>query len=115
MKLRFGMSMSLVGQISPAARAGAAYASASVATVSCALSPLGLGTTHSSAPASVSGWRPEDAPGAPEGRAVRRDAGDRDHPRRRTAHQLLEPPAALAQLVGGELDGARAWPGGRGW
>ena len=48
----------------PAARAASAYAAASESTVSWALSPLGLGTTHSSAPASGSGWSPVVALGA---------------------------------------------------
>ena len=42
-------------QMIPAALAGAAYAAASVVTVSWALSPLGLGTTQSCASPSVSG------------------------------------------------------------
>ena len=55
LRRRYGGPGAIAGQSRmPAARAGAAYASASVATVSCALSPLGFGTTQSSAPASDS-------------------------------------------------------------
>ncbi len=49
-------------------------------------------------------------PGQPERRAVRRDAGDGDHARRRTTHQRLEVVPARAQLGGGELGGLGAGP-----
>ena len=47
----------------PATRAGSAYAAASVSTVSCALRPLGLGTTQTGAGPIPSGWRPTVARG----------------------------------------------------
>ncbi len=50
----------------PASIAAARYAAARESSDSWALSPLGLGTTHSTAPASVSGWRPVAASRRPK-------------------------------------------------
>ena len=47
-----------VAATTPAATAGARYASANVSTVSCAFSPLGLGTTQRRAPRMPSGCSP---------------------------------------------------------
>ena len=80
------------------------------ATVSWALSPLGLGTTQSSAPPRASSWRPSGRLPAPEGGAVRRDAGQRHHPRTRPLDRRDQLLAALAELVVGELVGTGGGP-----
>jgi hypothetical protein len=66
-----------------------------------------LGTHPQLGASECLGLQAQRRPRSAEGGAVRRDAGDGDHARRRTADQLLQPAAALAQLVGGELRGAR--------
>ena len=67
-------------QTTPAASAGARYAMASVSIVSWALSPLGFGTIHSSAPGERLRLPSQLGPPDPERGAVRGDAGDRhDH------------------------------------
>ena len=65
----------------PAARAGSAYAAARLAIVSWAFSPLGFGTTHSSAPRRAAPAADRAWPAPAERGPVRRDAGDRDHHR----------------------------------
>ncbi len=92
----------------PAARAASAYAAASVATVSWALSPLGLGTTHSSAPGER--LRADDRvrrarrPNAVRYAVIPAIATTRGRLRRDGLDQLR---AAGAQLVVGELGGPR--------
>ena len=99
----------------PAARAGSAYAAASESTVSWAFSPLGLGTTHSSAGPSPLGLPADGGARATEGGPVRRHAEDRDHPRPHALDQRDQQVGALAQLGGGELVGPRASRGVPGW
>ena len=77
--------------------------------VSWALSPLGLGTIHSSAPANGSGWRPSAASTVAERGAVGGDAGDGDHRRPVLLDERHQPLAAGAQLGHREL----RRPGGR--
>ena len=99
----------------PASTAGRRYAAARVSIVSCALSPLGLGTTHSAAPASGSGWRPgaasrrlnawryavTPATATTTGRCVGDERSRRSPPAR--------------EFVGAELGGPRGGPRPRGW
>ena len=72
--------------------------------MACALRPLGLGTTHSSA---RRWWllAAEPGSGLGESRAVGRDAGDGDHPGAVLVHEPLEPDASGPQLVVVQLVG----------
>ena len=89
-----------------------AVRAARVSIVSWALRPLGFGTTHSSAPADGSGWRPSAASRPPNAVAVGRDAGDRDDARPVLGDErdaARSPPARSS--AGGQLGGPRRGPG----
>ena len=93
-----------------------AYAAASEAAVSWAFRPLGLGTTHElGALERLRPAGPSTALRVAEGLAVRRDPGDRDHPRAALADQRAEPAAARAQLGARSARRPGPWPEARGW
>ena len=68
--------------------------------VSCALSPLGFGTTHSWAPSSDSGCRPSTGFGPIERRPVGRNAGDGNDKGAVLSDERGEPHGTFTQLDG---------------
>jgi hypothetical protein len=89
--------------ITPATRAASAYAWARLVIVSCALSPLGLGTTQTLALESRSAAGPRVA----KGRTVCGKTGDSDDHRVMQGDEFFQPGTPRPQLGGGELVGPR--------
>ena len=95
--------------ITPAARAGSAYATARLAAVSWALRPLGLVRPRAGRrPGSPAARRV--APWSAERRPVGRDTGDRDHSRPMRGDEVRQPATPGAQLGSGQLVGADRRP-----